>query len=252
MMSPRSPDERPGSSVRRGVVAISRARASPRRGLPAAVTILAAANVVVTRVRPGVAVGCNLAVAGVLVRLARRRGTSWDDIGLDPARLRGGLRAGAVSAGLVGSAYLVGLGLPTTRGLFVDERAAGTLRGLLWRVVIDIPLGTVVLEEVAFRGVLPALVGGSRLRGGLVSSALFGLWHILPSIGLSAANAGVGSAVGHLREGVQVGLVVVGTAAGGAMLTAQRRWGGHLVASALAHLATNALGALIGWRMTTR
>lgn len=223
-----------------------------RPGLPAAVTILVASNVVVTRVRPGLAVVCNLATAGLLVLLARRCGASWEDLGLGSARLRHGLRIGAVAAGVVGTVYLVGLALPATRDLFVDERAAAPLSGLLWQMMIGIPLGTIVLEEIAFRGVLPALVGGSFWPGALLSSALFGLWHILPSIGLGATNAGVGAAIGDLTGGMQIGLVVLGTAAAGLLLAAQRRWSGHLVTPAMAHLATNALGAFIAWRLITR
>ena len=44
------------------------------------------------------------------------------------------------------------------------------------------PLGTVLLEEVAFRGVLWGLLAhmdGPRVAT-LVSHSLFGLWHILP------------------------------------------------------------------------
>jgi membrane protease YdiL (CAAX protease family) len=230
----------------------ARGRIWRRPGLPAAVTILAAANVVVTRIRPGAAVAVNLAAAALLLLVARRSGASWDDMGLGSARLRRGLLIGAGVAGAVGMVYLVGLALPATRELFVDERAGGPLSGLLWQVMVGIPLGTIVLEEVAFRGVLPALVGGSFWRGAMVSSALFGLWHVLPAIGLGATNVGVGSAIGELAGSVQVGLVVLGTSAAGLLLVAQRRWSGHLVTPALAHLATNVLGALIAWRMIMR
>ena len=73
---------------------------------------------------------------------------------------------------------------------------------MLWVVLVQIPLGTVVLEEVAFRGVLPALMGASpairwRWVPVLGASILFGLWHILPSIGIDNANAAVGGALGH-------------------------------------------------------
>lgn len=223
--------------------------ASPGR-LPAAVTILAAANVVVTRVGPGAAVACNLAAAGLLLLLARRCGASWDAMGLGNARLRRGLLIGAGVAGAVGAVYLVSL--PATRELFVDERAGGPVSGLLWQLMIGIPLGTVVLEEIAFRGVLPALMGGSFWPGAVLSSALFGAWHILPAIGLGATNAGVGSAIGGLSGSVQVGLVVLGTGAAGLLLLAQRRWSGHLVTPALAHMATNMLGAFIAWRTPAR
>jgi hypothetical protein len=75
---------------------------------------------------------------------------------------------------------------------------------------------------------------------------------VLPAIGLGATNVGVGSAIGELAGSAQVGLVVLGTAAAGLLLVAQRRWSGHLVTPALAHLTTNVLGALIAWRMIMR
>ena len=48
------------------------------------------------------------------------------------------------------------------------------------------PFGTVLLEEVGFRGALHGLLG--RATAGTataVSSALFGLWHVLPAIDMT-------------------------------------------------------------------
>jgi CAAX protease family protein len=52
---------------------------------------------------------------------------------------------------------------------------------LAYHACVRIPLGTVVLEEVAFRSVLPALAARRYgISGGvLIASALFGLWHVL-------------------------------------------------------------------------
>ena len=88
--------------------------------------------------------------------------------------------------------------VPATQSAFIDTRIGDAdAAQMLFVVLIQIPLGTVVLEEVAFRGVLPALMGASpaiRWRWGPVlgASVLFGLWHILPSIGIGDANAAVG------------------------------------------------------------
>ena len=55
------------------------------------------------------------------------------------------------------------------------------------------PVGTVLLEEVGFRGVVYGLA--ERAHGPLaataVSSGLFGLWHVLPALDAYRANPAV-------------------------------------------------------------
>jgi membrane protease YdiL (CAAX protease family) len=240
-----APDLRPGRPLRVG-------RTLRRRlGLFAAVTILAVSNVVSNRVWPEAYIPWNLTVAAILLILARRCGLTWDDLGLGSARLRRGLLIGGLAAGSVGLVYLVALAIPATRAAFLDARAAGPLATALFAALVRIPLGTVVLEELAFRGVLPALVGGGFWRSTLVSSALFGVWHVLPSMGMGSANAAVGAAVGGWGVAGSVALAVLFTFAAGVGLCAARRWSGHLAAPMLAHLATNSLGILIAWWLVT-
>jgi membrane protease YdiL (CAAX protease family) len=80
----------------------------------------------------------------------------------------------------------------------------------------------------------------------VTTSGLFGLWHILPSLGVADTNRGVSQAVG----GGGSALVVVGTVAlttiGGLVFGELRRRSGSVVSSAGAHWATNALGILFG------
>ena len=54
----------------------------------------------------------------------------------------------------------------------------------LFRGLVEIPIGTAVYEEVVFRGVILglALRRLPPLPATLVTSALFGLWHVLPSL----------------------------------------------------------------------
>jgi hypothetical protein len=233
------PPVHPGRSLRR------------RLGLFSAIVILAASNVVSNRVWPEGYVPWNLAVTALLIVLARRCGIGLADLGLDRARLRRGLTFGALALGVVAALYLVAVAIPATRAAFDDVRAAGTLGAVLFAALVRIPFGTVVLEETAFRGVLPALVGGGWWRRTLVSSALFGLWHVLPATGVSSANAAVGEYVGGWGILAQCGLAVLATFAVGILLSAWQRWGGHLATPMLAHLATNSLGVLIAWWMVS-
>src|SRR5690606_21900446 len=61
----------------------------------------------------------------------------------------------------------------------------------------QVPVGTVLLEEVGFRGALHAMLrrDHGQAAATAVSSALFGLWHILPSVDMARANPALGAAV---------------------------------------------------------
>lgn len=222
-----------------------------RLGLACVIVILVASNVVSNRMWPAAYVPWNLGVAAVLLLTARRAGLSWEQIGLGRGRLRSGVWTGALVAGSVLVLYAVALALPATREAFLDRRAAGPLSAVLVAALIRIPLGTVVLEEVAFRGVLPALVNGHPdgrfWRGALVSSVLFGLWHILPSIGITASNAAVGAALGGWGVAARCSVAVAAMTAAGLVMMLWRRWGGHLATPAMTHMATNSAGVLIAW-----
>ena len=217
-----------------------------RLALFAAVTLLVVSNVVSNRIWPQGYLVWNLGMTGVLLLVARAAGLTWADLGLHSRRLRRGLTIGVLAAATVAAVYTVAVALPTTRAAFVDERGPAPLAAVLFVALVRIPLGTVVLEELAFRGVLPALVGGGWWRATLVSSGLFGLWHVLPSMGSGSA---VTNTLG--TSGAVVGTVLF-TAAAGVMFRAWQRWSGHLVTPMLLHAATNSLGVLIAWWVTHR
>jgi uncharacterized protein len=68
----------------------------------------------------------------------------------------------------------------------------------LWAVLVVIALRTVLPEEFAFCGLLLALLGRrcGVLAGTLLSSGLFGLWHVAASLGGGPANAAIVGVVG--------------------------------------------------------
>jgi membrane protease YdiL (CAAX protease family) len=194
-------------------------------------------------------------VALWLVLLGRRAGLSWHDLGLSRRTLLPGLKyaVGAVLA--VAAVYAVGAAMPVTRAAFLDVRYHLHLGAALLTAFIVVPLGTVLLEEVAFRGVLLGLV--NRHRGAtwasITSSVLFGLWHILPSLHLGRANRAIGAALGADTAGrVLTVLAAVGfTALAGLLLCELRRRSGSLLAAAALHWATNGLGLLLAAALAT-
>src|SRR4030095_7707835 len=66
--------------------------------------------------------------------------------------------------------------------------------------------GTVLPEELAFRGLLLALLGRRYgvLGGLLLHSGVFGRWHVVPSLGGGPANTTIASVVGADAAGMLV------------------------------------------------
>lgn len=188
-------------------------------------------------------VAANLAGTGVLLALGRARGLTWAQLGLDAAAVVPGLGQGAAVAAAAGTGLATAVSLPASRRLLLDRRVADIDAGeLLRRMFVRIPLGTVVPEEVAFRGLLLAAwtTGSSRRAAVAGSSAVFGLWHVAPTLQLLRVNAPGARTVQRLAA-VAAGTAV--TALGGVGLCVLRQRSGGLVAPALAHAAVNALSA---------
>lgn len=172
-------------------------------------------------------------IAIVLIVLARRAGLSWDDLGLSRRAVRRGARWAAISFVVVAAVLVAGAAVPWIRSAFLDVRYQLDFGSALVTALLVVPLSTILLEEVAFRGVLFGLL--HRRRGTAwafgFSSILFGLWHLLP--GLSLAN-------------LEAVLSVVGiTALLGLLLCELRRRSGSLLAAVGGHWAANGLGVLL-------
>jgi membrane protease YdiL (CAAX protease family) len=189
-----------------------------------------------------------------LVAWARLDGLSWAQLGLGRARLAAGCRWALGAIGVVGGVYVVGVLVPLTRPAFQDDRYHLPLPEALHTAFIVIPLGTVALEELAFRSVLWGML--SRHQGPwqvlVGTSVLFGFWHVLPALHVGATNRGVSDAVGGAGSPAVVLGTVALTTAGGLVFGELRRRSGSVLASAGAHWATNALGVLFGlvaWRL---
>jgi membrane protease YdiL (CAAX protease family) len=185
---------------------------------------------------------------GALLAWARLEGLSWAQLGLGRDRLGAGCRWAVGAVAVVAGVYVVGVLLPLTRPAFQDDRYDLPLPGALRTALLVIPLGTVFLEEIAFRSVLWGVLSRHcRPWQVLVTtSVLFGLWHVLPALGLGSSNRGVSGAVGGSGSAVVVAATVAFTTVGGLVFGELRRRSGSVVASAGAHWATNSLGVLFG------
>jgi len=189
----------------------------------------------------------NAAVALLLLWLVAKAGAEPDDLGLKPEKAAQGLKVGATVAALVVGVLLVGVAIPATRNFFEDERAADMSLGILaYHALLRIPLGTAVFEELAFRGVLYGL--GKRLwsapRAALVSSALFGLWHIAPLLSVVDRNAGVADTA---PTAVAVIGGVLGASIVGLFLIWVRERADSLVAPIVVHAVVNSVALVIAY-----
>jgi membrane protease YdiL (CAAX protease family) len=201
-------------------------------GLVAVLAVLAVHSLGVERLPAALYVPACLGTASVLAGLAHCAGIGPDHLGLSTAGLGLGLAAGAAVVALVVAAAL----LPVSRPLFADRRMAGVGPwGTAYRALVRIPLGTVALEEVAFRGVLLAFIDLALPLGWAAagSSLAFGLWHVVPVTATLRTNQ-------RPARPAVVGAAVVVTGLVGAALVALRLSTGGLAAPVILHTSASA------------
>jgi membrane protease YdiL (CAAX protease family) len=185
-----------------------------------------------------------------LVLIAWSAGGTRADLGLGRTDVRAGVRYGAGAFGVVLLVLIVAAVIPATNGFLHDSRAKIDGSRLLYELAVSIVLLTAIPEEFAFRGVLlgSALRLWGPWRASLITSALFGLWHIEPTLHTMSDNrlvAGASTSVGG-----QV-LVVLGSVAvtfiAGLVFCWLRLRSRSLIAPVMAHVATNGVALAVAW-----
>lgn len=189
---------------------------------------------------PWITIALGIAIAGVAAAAAM----SATELGLDRASFPSGLRWGLAVVGIIAAGLVIALAVPDLRSLLEDDRADVPLRSMLWRTLVVIPVATVVVEELLFRGVLLGLLQRllSAGRALVVCAAVFGLWHLLP--------VWRGGGAGDLGASGDLGAVAgtfVATFAAGLGFGWLRQRSGSLVAPILAHVGTNSLTFAAAW-----
>jgi uncharacterized protein len=228
----------------------------PRRGAQAAHIGFAAGSAAVLAVYNNVIAAqewhrrwyapANACAAGVALAAAAASGLTPAELGLGRGAWRPG-RLGTRLAAATAAGWLAAAAVPATRALLDDQRiTALTGREFAYQVAFRIPVGTVLWEEVAFRGVLQA-----ALRRVLpapaaiaVTSGVFGAWHIRPTAEALRVNGFAGD---RRRAATRVAAGVTVTAAGGVLFSGLRARSGGLAAPVLLHLATNCSGLVVAW-----
>jgi membrane protease YdiL (CAAX protease family) len=187
-----------------------------------------------------------------MLALAYESGADLANEGLDPATADDGLRLGLAVGIPAAAAVMAGSLIPAVRRFYHDDRIArATSDDITYHLLARIPFATAMAEEVIFRS---ALVGIFRRRrspftAAVLSSALFGAWHILPTIDRLHTNPGAAELHGRdlRRQGLAVAGVAAGTAVAG-MAFCWLQWRSRsVVAPIVVHAALNGAGLLAGW-----
>jgi membrane protease YdiL (CAAX protease family) len=221
------------------------------------VVVLALTNLIAHFTTPWASVATVPAAALGLVMLVRFRGLGWAELGLDREHWKSGAGYALAAVAVVASVIAVGVLLPWTRPMFLNNHYA-TVSGALIASMLIIPLQTVIPEELAFRGVLHGALGRAWGWRGVAASGslLFGLWHIATSMGLTRSDVGFTRILGGGFAGMVAGVVlaVLATGAAGFVFTWLRRRSGSLLAPIALHWSLNGLGALAAalvWHLST-
>ena len=200
------------------------------------VVTLVVANVLRSTVVPsGAQLAYNVGIGAAVLGIGWWAGLGRGELGLDPDTLLPGLRYGGIAAGVVIAVIAAGTLLSAADRFYVDERADIGFAELALRALVVIPVGTVLVEELAFRGVLLALA--RRVTSGpwaaALTAGLFGLWHVMPAWRADGAATAAGTLALTTLFGLGLGWL--------------RTRSGSLVAPMLAHVAANSGALVASW-----
>jgi len=214
--------------------------------------LLLVANLMSNRILPDWAyVPWNASVAVAIVVLALSV-TTREQLGF--TAWRRGAAWGTVLLILTVGILALAITMPVFNDLYHDRRVSAGTEMWVYHAFVRIPLGTVLLEEVAFRGVLPGLfmLRWGVLRGTAAASVCFGLWHVLPALSLNEVNPVATRLFGSGASGVAIAVVfaVISTAFVGMWFCWLRLRSGSVLAPMMAHLASNSGAYTIAWLVT--
>jgi membrane protease YdiL (CAAX protease family) len=165
------------------------------------------------------------------------------DIGLSRATFMQGVRIGIITIGCIALVLVAAFMLD--RHSFQDARYHHTITTALYASLVLLPAKTILFEEIAFRGMLPALLLHlyNRQSVALLGSAFaFGLWHIATATSIGGYDPG---------KLLSVLAVFAFTSAAGAILYLLRLKSDSLIAPILVHWFTNGASIMLAaysWR----
>jgi membrane protease YdiL (CAAX protease family) len=216
-----------------------------RRCLIETVCVLVAFNIARALGLLGPALVADAVLFAAVALIAWREKLTWSDLGMRRDAMSAGFAWGLGTFGVVFLVLLVASVVPATSGFLHDSRADISGGRMAYDLFVSILLGTVVPEELAFRGVLlgTSLQIFRKWVAVLLTSVLFGLWHIAPTLHTMSDN----QTVRHTPAVLVVLGAVAATFVAGVVFSWLRLRSGSLIAPAIAHFATNGLALAFAW-----
>lgn len=189
----------------------------------------------------------NIICAATVGMLGFIAGLTPTEMGLSAKQLVHSLPIASVIAASLALSIYLSARITWLRKLFSGSPFEGnTGRQIAYAVGVRIPLSTALLEEVLFRGVLLGLLMQDHPTWVAigVSSVIFGIWHIFPTVAQMEQNIKLASLL-HRRHrvGVIIGTVLTTTLAG-IGFGILRVWTGSLLTPWLIHWSINGSAAL--------
>lgn len=167
-----------------------------------------------------------------------------DAIGLSPSKVVAGLKlALPISLVIFVGGFVIFLVNPNT---FADQRYNQDLTALILSILVVIPLSTVIIEELIFRGLLLALILRiySKRIAMVLSAILFGLWHVLSAYFINISGVGLPFEIPKLL--IILG-VVIATSLAGWLLAWLRFKSDSLVTPMLVHWTINSIAVIMAY-----
>lgn len=218
--------------------------------LVVAVALVVATNVARSLWVPGsVHLWFNLALGSAVVAAGVGIGSmTADELGVGRSSWAAGLRLGGIVFAVIAGGLVVAGLIPALHGVLADDRTTVSTGRMLLRVLVLIPIGTVLVEELVFRGVLHGLARrlADPVPAAIGVALLFGLWHLLPvwrsSGGEGLADGGAGGG-----KAAAVAATFVATFVAGLGFAWLRERSGSVIAPMAAHVATNSVAFAVAW-----
>lgn len=186
----------------------------------------------------------NISVAMTAILLGLLSGLSFTEMGIGTSGLLKSVEvAGLFVLALIGVLYGVSRIGPLRTFFLGGYFARVPRKKLFYEAGFRVPIGTALLEEVLFRGVLLGMltIGYNSIEAVVFSSIVFGLWHIFPTVDDLEQNEAAAQMVSgrRRRKWGSVALVVCSTTLAGAFFSIVRIWSGSLLAPWLIHWTIN-------------
>lgn len=194
-------------------------------------------------------ISSNLLAALATVGLGLFLGLSLPQMGLTLDGVKNVIIISALATGAIFLGTFAVSFLPFLRHIFLGESFANArVRKVFFEAGFRIPLGTALVEEILFRGVLLGILlqSYSPLTSTIIAAAVFGLWHIAPSINSIESNTAVQERLRSKSlhaKGSVAGIVLV-TFIAGLFFNWLRIISGTILTTWLVHWAINSSGAV--------